>query len=197
MRKAFIVAVVGTVVAICGCATNGDLMKVVATSSRSDVFQELSDGGIPPRGYADVRVVSSFKLHGPSRYAFERSSHGTPDYQLLLNIDGQVVKLKGNLSEEKLEPRWTRDPEAGEGIRYGFTRDLRVKAGVHTVTVAQTDDGIVMQKKISFEEGTRNSLVLEPIYGASREKQQPGLYGCTSFYEGIKGFRMVLNGKPL
>lgn len=181
--------------AISACAGNSAFIKASSTSIRSDVFQELSNGDPIPPGYADLRIDSSLKTHRP--YPSENKSHGTPEYRLLINIDSQAVQVQGSLHEENIEPRQLRDPEAGEGIRYRFSKKLRLKAGTHKIIAAIPEDGIAVGGEITLAEGSSNSLVLEPIYATTAGKRRLGFYGVTSFIEGIKGFKVVLNGKLL
>lgn len=183
-------------IVISGCADNSALIKASCTSIRNDVFEEVSNGGPPPAGYADLSINSSFKTHKPGIYS-AKDIHGTPEYMLLLNIDGQAVQLQGSLREENTEPRGHRDPEAGEGVRYGFSKNLRLCAKTHKVVIAIPSDNIAVQREIYLPEESRNCLVIEPAYGAASEKQRPGFYGITSFEKGIKGFRVTFNGKPL
>jgi hypothetical protein len=177
-----------------GCAESSALIKTGSTSIRSDVFQEVSNGGIVPQGYADLHIVSSLKTHKPGIYPFEKKPHGTPEYSLLVNIDGQVIRLQGSLHKENTEPRGLRDPEAGDGIRYRFSKKLRLKAGTHKIIVALPDDEIAIEREITLSDKSNNSLVVETIYGMSPGKQRPGFYGETSYKEGIKRLRLTLNG---
>ncbi len=195
MKKTNLLLLVMSLAVISGCAESSALIKASSTSVRSDVFQELNDGGPIPLGYADLRIISSLKTHKPGIYS-KKDLHGTPEYRLLINVDGQAVQLQGSLYEENIEPRWLRDPEAGEGVRYRFGRDLRLKAGKHRIVVAIPDDGLAVEREITLSEG-KNNLVLEPIYGATPGKQRPGFYGTTSFKEGIKWFRLKLNGQDI
>lgn len=183
--------------ALYGCAGTGELIRKGSEGSRSDIFVELADGGDIPAGHADLRIASSLKTHKPGIYPMEKKSHGTPDYRLLVNIDGQAVWLAGSLKDESIEQGSLRDPEAGDGIRYRFSKGIRLRAGTHKVIVAIPEDGIAVERDITLTDGSSNSLVLEPLYGATAGKQRPGFYGVTSFMQGLKGFRMVLNGKPL
>lgn len=184
------------VVVLNGCATNPELIRVASIGMRSDIFQELPDGGSIPKGYADLRIVSSLKSHRPGIYSI-KDIHGTPEYRMLLNIDGQATRIQGNLREENSESRGLRDPEAGEGIRYQFSKNLRLKAGSHKIVIAILEDEIAVEQEIALADGSRNSLVLEPSYRSTATKRRPGFYGETSFKEGLKGLRGILNGKPL
>jgi len=198
MKRIILPAMIAAVVIISGCAKSPALITASSTSVRSDVFQELKDGGPIPLGYADLRITSTLKTHKPGIYPYDKNkAHGTTDFMLLLNIDGQAVRIKGTASEENIEPRSLRDPEAGEGIRYRFQKNLRLKSGAHRVVVAIPDEEIADEREFNLVEGSNNSLVLEPMYGSAIGKQRPGFYGLTSFSEGIKGFWVLLNGKPM
>lgn len=192
--KLLLLAIALTVVS--GCSGSSALIKASSTSVRSDVFQELKDGGSIPLGYADLRISFSLKTHKLGIHS-AKDVHGTPDYKLLLNVDGQAIQLQGSLIEENNEPHGLRDPEAGEGIRYRFSGNLRMKAGTHKVVIAIPADNIAVEREITLPEGSRNSLVLEPMYRTAPGKRSPGSYGVTSFYEGITGLMVVLNGKSI
>ena len=194
MKKKNLLFIMALIV-MSGCAESSGLIRASSTSIRSDIFQELSNGGPVPAGYADLRITSSLKTHKPGIYS-AKDIHGTPDYKLLLNIDGQAVRLQGNPREENSEPRGLRDPEAGEGIRYRFSSDLRLKAGTHKVVIAVPADDLAVERKIILPEGS-NSLVLEPLYTATPGKQRPSFHGATSFTKGIRSFQVILNGKPI
>jgi hypothetical protein len=136
MKKIYLSFVLLTIVTLSGCTHFEERLKSVSVSTKQDVFQEAIENSPIPAGYADITIVASLKTHTPGLYLFENSPHGTPDYQLLLNIDGQATKIKGGLREEDIQHRATRDPEAGRGIRYTFNRNLRVKSGPHKIAIA-------------------------------------------------------------
>ncbi|MDO8722859.1 MAG: hypothetical protein Q7J31_11670 [Syntrophales bacterium] len=195
MKKKNLLFLAMAVTIISSCADNSALIRANGTSIRSDVFEELPDGGPVPPGYAALRIVSSLKTHEPDIYSVT-DIHGTFAYKLLLNIDGQAVQLQGNLREERINPHGLGDAEAGEGIRYRFSKKLRLKAGTHKVVIAIPTDGIAMEREITLPEGS-NTMLLEPVYKATPGKRRPAFYGATSFREGIREFRIVLNGQPL
>lgn len=189
-------AIITTFVILPGCAGNKALVKALGTGTSQDVFQEIGGNAPQVPGYADLHIYSSLKTHKPGIYS-SHDIHGTRDYTLLVNIDGQATTLKGRLSMERNESRPMRDPEEGEGIRYRFTKIVRVKAGAHRVFVALPADDIVAGKDVIISEGESNSLTMEPIYGAVPGKHGPGTYGLTSFKEGIKSIRLLLNEKTI
>lgn len=193
MKKACLLLMLSLMV-LSGCANSSALIKESSTSLRTDVFEELTNGATAPQGYVDLRVSATFKTHRPGIFS-AKDIHGTSDYKLLLNIDGQAVLLQGRLQKENSEPMNLVDPEAGDGIRYRFSKNLRLKAGLHRVVVALPDDEIAVAREFTLNEGDRSSLVVEPIYSTKAGKMRSGMWGTTSFTEGIKSLRVILNGK--
>lgn len=179
-----------------GCAGNREMIKTMSTSTSQDIFKVVADKSSPEPGYVDLRIYSSLKTYGPGTYS-EKDVHGTPDYTMLVNIDGQAIDLKGRLREERSEARFMRDAEEGSGIRYQFETKLRIKAGSHKIVVSIPADGLVTVKEVVFTEGEINSLTIEPRYGTIPGKQRLGLYGMTSFKRGVRSVRLLLNGKAI
>ncbi len=197
MKRTVISGLLLTTLLTCGCSPCRETIKAGSIGARTDVFREVAAGSPIPQGYADLQVVSSLKTHKEGVYPFRKDSHGTPDYSLLLTIDGQTARIKGSSIEENSEPRGIQDPEAGEGIRYSFRTVVRLTAGSHTVRVASPDDEAAAERELSLAEGRSYTLELEPVYGATAGRQRPAFYGPTSFLEGLRGFRMLLQGEPL
>lgn len=179
-----------------GCAESSALIKANSTSMRMDVFEELANGGTIPQGFAELRITASLKTHKPGIYS-SSDIHGAPDYRLLVNIDGQALFLRGNLQPENSEPTKLVDPEAGDGIRYRFSKYLRMKPGTHRIVVALPDDRVAVERELTLSKGNVNSLVIEPIYSTKAGKRRPSIYTPTNFTEGIRSFRLKLNGKEL
>lgn len=178
-----------------GCANSPALIKSSSISTRADVFEEFTNGAQIPPGYADVRLTATFKTHLPGLYSAS-DTHGTPDYKLLLNVDGQVEHLQASLQSEKTGANLA-DPEAGAGVMYRFSKAIRLKAGEHKVVLALPGDELAIERQVTLTEGSSNSLILEPVYRQAPGKRRPGYYGVTTFKEGIKGLRLLLNEKPL
>ncbi|WP_026842952.1 hypothetical protein [Citrifermentans bremense] len=195
MKKINLLVLMVALTVTSGCANSSALIKASSTSSRKDVFQETTKGGSIPAGFADMMTYISFKTHKPGAFS-AKDVHGTPEYRLLINIDGQSTQLQGSLSEENIDSRLLME-EAGNGIRYHFKKGFRLKAGAHRIVVASPDDGFAVEHQIVLPEGISSELVLEPIYGEVAGKPRPGFYGATRFSEGLEGFRVMLNGKPL
>ncbi|HBA86461.1 MAG TPA: hypothetical protein DCZ75_00330 [Geobacter sp.] len=183
-----------TLAAAGGCADRSTLIRTETASHGTAVAEELAKDGSLPQGYAALGITASFKTHA-DRPSLVYDPHGTPDFKLLVSIDGQETSLRGALQEEKGGSLDLVDPENGPGIRYRFDKKLRLKAGVHRVVVALPGDGVVLQREISLAEGKVHSLVVEPVYGAKSGKPRPGISNATSFREGIRTLRILLDGQ--
>lgn len=167
-----------------GCAQSSSLIKTSSTSVRNDVFQELTNASPVPQESADLHITATLKTHKPGVYS-AKDPHGTPDYTLLVNVDGQVAVLRGTLQNE------------ADGIRYSFSKDLRLKGGIHSIVVALPGDRIAVKKEITLLNGEVNNLVLEPVYGSVSEKKRPSSTKVTGFEEGIRGISLTLDGRDL
>lgn len=178
-----------------GCAPQH--INSMSTGVRRDVFREAESKEPIPAKYAELTIITSLKTRKPENFSWTKTSRGTPDYMLLLNIDGQATWVKGDLAEEKAVSRGPWNSEAGEGIRYFFTTKLWLEAGHHTLFVALPEDGVYMERDIALKEGIDNNLNLTPVYGKRKVGRLPALDAVTSFYEGIRGFDVFLNGKAL
>lgn len=197
MKKVIMIYVMITAFVILGgCASNKELVNVISTSTNQDVFQEIEEKSLPVPGYADLQIYSSLKTHKPGIYS-DDDLHGTKDYLLVVNIDGQATQLRGRLNLERCEARSLRDPEEGDGIRYEFTKNLRIKPGPHKIAVAIPSDDLAIEQEINIAEGGIHKLAIEPIYSSTQVNQRPTNYCLTSFMQGIRSMRLLLNGKTI
>lgn len=193
MLKAMIGLVV-VMAAMSGCASNVELLKTVSVTTRSDVFREVTPDVHTPAGYAELTIYSSLKTDKRDAYMFDKSTRGTPDYVLQINIDGQSVRIEGVMKEDNF--RKVNDPESGEGVRYTFRKKVWLPSGRHRLIVASPEDGIAMEKEISLVDGTKNYIHLKPHYGGVAGRRKPAIYGSgPSFHNGIKRFDILLNGR--
>ena len=198
MKRITILCILGLgILAATGCSRNVGMLKSPDAPVRNDVFAVQSESSPIPAVHADLTIVSSLKTHLAGAHAFGDQKHGTPDYQVTVIIDGQEVTLRGEVREESREPLGIRDPEAGRGARYQFRKELRLTAGTHRVVAAIPEDGVRVERDISLSEGSSNTLTLEPVYRVTALKGKPAAYGQTGFKEGMRGFRVLLDGKEL
>lgn len=178
-----------------GCAGNQELIKSKTTSTNQNIFRVITNGAAPDPGYADLRIYSSIKTHSPNVFS-DKDIHGTENYKLLLNIDGQSIELSGVLREEKNGMPCEEGPEDGTGIRYRFLKLLRVKAGTHKLFLAIPYDDLIFEREITLADKSDNNLTLKPDY-CNIPKRRLGFLSKTSFKEGIKNLRFILNGQEL
>jgi hypothetical protein len=178
-----------------GCTQSQGVIKAHSSSVRTDVVEESRKGGKAPAGYLDLKVSSTLKTHPSVSYPAS-DKHGTADYLLLVNIDGQALHLEGDRQKENSEALNPADPDAGDGIRYRFGKHLRLKAGNHKLVVALPEDGIVLERELRLSEGDFNELVLKPVYGGRRDSGRK-FRATTNFREGIRSFKVVLNGEVI
>jgi hypothetical protein len=192
--KKRLVLLITALLALGGCAERFALIREHSASRRTDVFQVPAKGELPANA-ADVRVSATLKTHGPGSH-FASDSHGTADYKLLLNIDGQAVLLSGSPLPESGYALTAVGPEAGSGMRYRFNTHLRVGSGKHKVVLALPDDGVSVERDVVLPGGKLSDLLVEPVYGGGAGFWRLPSSG-RSFEEGVVGMRVSLNGKEL
>jgi hypothetical protein len=190
---------------LAGCSGTGELIRKQSIGTQSGVFLEPTEKTAPPPGFADLRISFSVKTHTSSFHIMESGTQGTPGYVLVINIDGQAMNLAGVISEENTLNERPRTPETGYGMRYRFQKDLRLRAGGHKVFVAVPENEVAVEVEIRLEEGTRNELVLEPVYATG--KRIGNVYATATgkrigkrspnFYSHLSGVRILMNGKLL
>lgn len=196
MKKLRLFALGALFAVLAGCAGNSQSALKQETGKGGEVYSEIAKGGGAPEGYADLTVSASIKTHS-QRASFVPDSHGSTSYLLLVSIDGQPVPVPGEARLEKKEGSPFTDPEAGKGVRYLFTKTLRLQAGTHEVKVSLPEDAVSIGHDITLASGSANRLVLKPVYRPAGGKPRPGFYGVTTFKEGISRIQMALNGKIL
>jgi hypothetical protein len=193
MKKRLLLLITA-LLALGGCAERSALMREHSANSRTDVFRVPAKGELPANT-ADVRVSGTLKTHGPGDH-FLSDSHGTADYKLLLNIDGQALLLSGSPLPESGYALTAVGPEAGSGMRYRFNTHLRLGSGKHKVVLALPDDGVSMEREVVLPEGKVSNLIVEPVYGGGAGFWRL-LNSGRSFDQGVVGMRVSLNGKEL
>lgn len=195
--KRLVIVILALTALTAGCSK--DIIQTMGIGDHQGVIQDYKDHEPIPAGFAELMIVSSLKTPEPGYFAFGSKIRGTPDYLLLISIDGHKIFVHGDLKTENSAPKGLNDAEAGEGIRYLFTKDLLVKAGRHKVIVSLPEDNVASEKEVFIQEGTGNSLRIDPIYGQSDQEGIPGqgLFSSSSFMNGITGFWFFLNDREI
>jgi hypothetical protein len=194
MEKLIIIIFMASFI-ISGCAPNK--IAIMSVEGRNDVFQNAAYNEQVPVGFAVLTIVSTLKIRESGGFLWSKPPHGTPEQSLLLNIDGQITRVRGDLTKEQTKSGEPWNPEAGKGIRYFFEEKLRLKPGRHRVFAALPQNEVYFDREIAIREDTDNILELAPVYGKRKVGRLPDINAETSFYEGIRGFRGYLNGKEI
>jgi len=153
-----------------GCGATARTIASRSAGERSDVFTEVAGNEAAPSGYADVLIAASIKTHLEGYYPGEStaSAHGKKAYPFLFNIDGQAAlwKAEGKKHElpEYVDGKTSRDPEAGEGIKYVLARKIRLRAGSHRLFFGLPEDDYCREVVIDVKEGEAQVLEFKPEY---------------------------------
>ena len=200
MRKEAAIAVIVLYSGIVG--GSGVAATEIPTGSRNErteVFFEVRDDGPIPKGFAGLAIRADIKTHREGYYFMEAedSRHGKEKYPFLVSIDGQAVRWEVDGFKD-VTPRYdadgktSRDPEAGEGMKYVLDREILLRAGPHRVFFSLPEDDYVTEAGIELSEGERSILEFRPVY---RTKSSP--VRVPSFVKGIKEYDIFLNGEPI
>lgn len=181
---------------VAACSVINPPGKDIGSSADHSVITVVQEKAAPARGDLDLYVYFSLKTHKPG-IGLKKDNHGSPDYKVFLKIDGQIIPWQGALLGENSEPRGLIDPEAGDGIRYQFKENLRLRAGLHTISLEIPEDGIAVTREVTLVAGEVNNLVVKPLYGQNPGMRRSGSITPTSFKQGIKGVRLFLNGREI
>jgi hypothetical protein len=127
----------------------------------------------------------------------DNSLYGRPGYSFLVNIDGQAAMWAvGGIKDSKpaydTDGKTSRDPEAGEGIKYVLEKRLRLRAGQHHVFFGLPEENYSTITDIMLQDGEKAVLEYKPIY---RYKTLPTR--IPTFLKGIDKYEVFLNGKQL
>jgi len=178
-----------------GCGTAGKTIIAKSQSERADVFQEISATEAIPAGYADLMIRASIKTHVEGYYGEEpkESAHGKEFYPFLVNIDGQAVlwKVEGKKHELPLyvDGITSRDPEAGNGMKYILEKKVRLAAGTHKVFFGLPEEPYYTEADITVTSGNAYVLEFMPKYW---HKHVPTR--MQTFLKGIYMYEVYVNG---
>ncbi|HET7318563.1 MAG TPA: hypothetical protein VFK23_05440 [Nitrospirota bacterium] len=180
--------------ALSGCGA-AKMIAAKTQSERSDIFTEAAGSEPAPAGYADVIITADIKTHLEGCYKGESASsaHGKEAYPYLFNIDGQAVlwKAEGKKHElPKYDPdgKTSRNPEAGEGMKYVLKKKIRLQAGAHRLFFGLPEDDYYREIPILVKEGETLPLDFKPVY---RYKTLPTR--TQTFMRGVSHYDIFVN----
>lgn len=190
------IAILGIAFASCGTAMQE--IKAKSESERTDVFAEVKEEGIPPKGFVDLVIKASIKTHLESYYILEskESLHGKQGYPFLINIDGQAVTWivkgqKDTVSPYDEDGKTSTNPESGEGVKYFLEKRVRLTAGSHRIFFGLPEENYSKNFDITLKEDEVYVLEFKPTY---KYKTRP--YRIPTFLKGIKHYTVSLYKIP-
>ena len=148
---------IGTVLVSCSTATK-EIVRM-SQSEKAGVFIEVVSEGPIPAGYADIVIRSSVKTPVAGYYPFEskKSARGQAVYPFVVNIDGQAVQWQvdgqKHVLPEYVDGKTSREPEAGEGMKYTLEKKVRLAAGSHKVFFGLPEESQFTTTDISVKSG--------------------------------------------
>ncbi|QXE84843.1 hypothetical protein KP003_10520 [Geomonas nitrogeniifigens] len=196
MKHYIFICVFGVVMALAGCAESSALIASRDHSDHVDIFRVQEENSPPPAGYVDLKISAVVKTHLAGFYS-STDPHGTDAYELLVNIDGQSMRMRGSRANEIKQDLTMGDPEGGTGTKYLFQSTIRLKEGRHTAVVALPVEDVAVRKELTLNAGRQSRLVLQPVYGTTIRKLGVGNPLKESFQAGVKTLRLVLNGSDM
>lgn len=175
-----------------GCGAASKKIMTKSHSERTDIFNEVREEGMPPKGFVDLVIKATIKTHLEGYYIFEsrKSLHGRPGYPFVFNIDGQGVvwRVDGQKETTPLyDEKGKRTPEGGTGMRYTIEKTIRLVAGPHMVFFGLPEDKYSVEFKIGLSEGKQHVLEFKPVYSYRRQRTKP------SFEDGISKYEIFFN----
>ncbi|MCL4477189.1 MAG: hypothetical protein M1508_13375 [Nitrospirae bacterium] len=200
MKK--LILAIGTVLllsSLLGCGTAAKEIQSRSLGEKLDVFTEISNESEIPKGFADLIINANIKTHIEGYYVLEskESLHGKPGYPFVINIDGQGIKWKVDGVKDirpayEADGKTSRDPEAGEGLKYVLEKKIRLHAGTHKVFLGFPEENFFAEGEVTLTEGGENILEFKPVY---RYKTHPTR--IPTFLKGIKEYEVYLNGNKI
>lgn len=180
------------------CEAGERTIAARSTSEQSDVFTEVAGYEAAPSGYGDVVITASIKTHLEGCYAGESrtSAHGKDAYPFLFNIDGQAAlwKVEGKRHElpKYIDGKTSRDPEAGDGMKYILNKKIRLRVGSHRLFFGLPEDDYSCEFVISVNEGETQMLEFKPEY---KYKTLPTR--IPTYMKGVSYYVILANGNPV
>ena len=179
-------------IALAGCRATAKEIARMSQSERNDVFMEIASEGIAPAGYADLVIRASLKTPKTGYYPLESrgTTHEKTVYAFLINIDGQAVLWQAegrkHMLPEYVDDKTSRDPEAGEGIKYTLEKKVRLAVGSHKVFFGLADEPYYTSADISVKSVGLYVLEFKPHY---RYKTVPTR--IPTFLNGVDKFEVM------
>ena len=176
-----------------GCAANQTVRQLETQPLQGErqVVKISADQAAP--GFGDLQLSLELKTRNHGTLLFDTAGYGTEKYALLVRVNGKPLQVAGGMTGETGDYRGSRDPEAGNGVRYRFATTLRLPVGMHTLICELPGEGVVFEQQVVVGEGV-NRLKLQPVYKRKDSHRLIGFYGDTTYYEGVRRLTVAGSG---
>jgi hypothetical protein len=196
MKKVNSILFVGLIsLVLIGCGTVAKAIQQKTQNERAGVFTEIKNAEAPAKGFAVLTIKVTIKTHLAGYYLLESkdSIHGKQGYPFLVNIDGQAQVWTVDGQKESLplydkDGKTSRNPDAGEGIKYVMEKKIQFRPGKHKVFLGLSADDYFKEVEITLKEGDSASLEFKPAY---KYKTRPAR--IPTFMKGINELNVYLN----
>lgn len=165
--------------------------RPAAVGPHPEVFRLAEAGTVPGSGQAVVTITASIKSHKDSSLLFETARHGSSDYPLLIEIDGQSFSLPVRIMEENTPSAPLSDPEGGAGLRYSYNATLLLEPGVHTLTARMPTEHVETSRELKIRAGSGN-IMIRPLYRSSAGRKPASLRWVPNYMDGVGGLSIVV-----
>jgi predicted small secreted protein len=186
MVRIVILLVFCSILAACAGSNTAGMGK------RSDVFQVVTAGTTAGMDEAFITISASIKTHKEYPLLFEPAKHGSDDYRLVVDINGQSLELPVQTTEEATDSDPQTDPESGTGLRYSYTATVRLRPGRYTVTARLPTGNVTAIQDVQITAGSKN-ITVKPIYRGSAGSKPASLRWVPAFRDGVSGLDIVAN----
>jgi hypothetical protein len=159
---------------------------------RSDVFQIVPEGSPAGADGVLVTVSASIKTHTESTLLIEPAQHGSDDYRLVVDINGQSIDLPVQTAEETTDSDPRTDPESGAGLRYIYKATVRLRPGSYTATAWLPTENVITSQEVQISGSSRN-ITIKPFYRGSAGRKPASLRWLPSFRDGVSSLSISVN----
>jgi len=177
---------------VCGSLTACASGTAARMGVRSDVFQVISERGELAAGLVPVSISASIKTHSESSLLFEPAQHGSNDYRLVVDIDGQSLDLPFETLAETTASDPLRDPESGTGLRYSYRATVALRPGSYQVTAWLPTENVTVSQEVQISAGTRQ-IIIKPLYRGLAGRKPASLRWQPTFKDGVSALNMLVN----
>jgi hypothetical protein len=164
----------------------------VRMGQRTDVFQVVREGVPPGADEVLVSISASIKTHKESLMLIEPAKHGSDDYLLFIDINGQSINLPVQTVEETTDTDPLLDPESGAGLRYNYKTTIRLQPGRYTVSAYLPTEDVQTSQEIQLS-GSSKDITVKPLYRGSSGRKPAALRWIPNFKDGVTGLKLLVN----